>query len=238
MGFLMRYLRDERGSFTPMAAILTLIILGFMAFMLGTSLMYQRRMVVRDAIDAAATSALAAGASEVFKDTNYYEVRVCIQWHYDHWTDAEGNSHSRKVCDLYEWQPRQGDKENYILFDESTAESVARQYLKANLDANNMTYKIKDFEFDYKYDEDRFLTVESDRPETGKAPPNWWRNEFGDGGSLGAVGTKDVRFPRWVEVSVKTAIEIPIPMGKILGRDTVTIYYQTVAEKELKRVSE
>lgn len=221
-----------------MASILTLIIIGFMAFMLGTSLMYQRRMAIRDAVDAAATSALAAGAKEKLRDTNYYEVHVCILWHYDEWTDSEGNSHRRKVCDLYEWQPRQGDKENYILFDESTAENVARQYLKANLDANNMTYKLKDFDFSYKYDDQRYLTVEADRPETGKAPPNWWRGEFGDSGSLGSVGSLDVRFPRWVEVTVKTAIEIPIPMGKVLGRDSVTIYYKTVAEKELKRVSE
>lgn len=83
----------------------------------------------------------------------------------------------------------------------------------------------------------------------------WWKVEFK--GAYGADGTmdkltnppdwnsseayeerEDVYFPRWVEIKAKATVELPVPFGTMLGKETYTAEFETTGFKELIEVIE
>lgn len=228
---------DIKGSMTPFIAILLILMILVGAYRFSLMLVYRDRTIVRDALDAAVTSALAGAASEKWIETYYYEALVCTQSHEESYEDEDGNTVTYTVCDLWEWMPFETASKNYVHLNRGLAESIARDYFEKNMKFNKKNFKIKKFNFNYEYDKGRYITVESDRENTS-APYSWWFSEFGDSspGSLGAVDSKSVRFPRWVKVYIDVDVEVSIPMGAMLGRKTMNIKWDASAVKELKRV--
>ena len=232
---LKRLFRDERGSITPSIPILALILICIGVYHYGKMSVYQERTVVRDALDTAVTSALAGAADTKSKPKRYYEKLVCVKSHIE-WKSRPAPLPPRRkvVCDLYEWQKRQSSSSTYVTLNRNQAKQLARQYFDANLAANLTHYKVKDFKFDYEY-EDRYLTVTCDRDNTPK-PSAWWGSDFGDSspGGFSSHFSEEVRFPRWVKVTLTATVEIPVPMGKLIGWETTEFTWKSTAVKELK----
>lgn len=196
---------------------------------------YENRLIVRDAVDAAVTSALASGAEAKVKPVYYYEELICIRSH----TETDEDGHSTRVCDEWGWVPRESDYQNYVCLRPEEAERAARKFLLLNLMNNTKDYELKKFSMTFDYDEGRPVQVQSVRYHT-QTPYSWWFSEFGDADppSLAAVSARTVRFPRWAKVYVEATVEIRIPLARLLGKDTMEFTWKADAVKELKEVSQ
>lgn|GEM_PF-2646054 len=79
-----------------------------------------------------------------------------------------------------------------------------------------------------------------------KNPKNWWFSDFGGANTQSWTmkpswtddisEERDIIFPRWLEVKANVEVEIPIPFGKYLGKESYTTSFETVAFKELVHV--
>ena len=78
-------------------------------------------------------------------------------------------------------------------------------------------------------------------------PKAWWRTDFA-GANTGdwemaekwedtpSVEEREVIFPRWVEVKASVTVEMPVPLGKLMGKRSYRSSFDIVAFKELKEV--
>ncbi len=230
----MKHLCSNRGSITPSFVIIVMLMMITGSYFFSLMKVYENRLIVRDAVDAAVTSALAAGAETKVRPVYYYEEQICIRSHTE--TDADGNSTT--VCDEWDWVTRESDYQNYICIRPAEAERAAKKFLELNLKNNTKDYKVKVFNMGLAYDEGRPLAVESARYNT-EVPASWWYSEFNDAepAPLTAISTRMVRFPRWAKVNMEVTVEIKIPLGQLLGNDTMTFTWKADAVKELKEVS-
>ncbi len=231
----MDYLRNKRGAITPSFVIVVMLMMLVGSYFFSLMKAYENRLIVRDAVDAAVTSALASGAATRVKPVYYYEALVCVRSHTE--TD-EDTGETYVVCDEYAWVPRESNHKNYICIRPAAAEQAARKYLELNLKNNTQDYRLKNFVMSIDYDKGRPISVESDRENT-HAPHSWWFSEFGDSEppALTDVSIRQVRFPRWAKVYVEATVEMKIPFGSLLGSDTMEFTWKADAVKELKEVS-
>lgn len=232
-------LKNKKGSIAPGVVIIIMMMMMVGSLFFSLASIYAKRTVVRDSVDAAVTSALAAGAKEAHKDTYYYEYYTCIRGHYVEVEGADGKKSREWVCDEWGWLPASGAAVNYVYLNPGTARSTAEEFLKKNLDLNiKGTYKIKAMRFSYEYDKRRSVVITSERYFTAVSP-SWWRDEFGDAdpSPMTAVSTRTVRAPRWVSVTVEADVEVYTPLAKYFGDGTMDFTWKASAVMELKEVS-
>lgn len=230
----MRYLWNRKGSLTPSFVLIVMLMLMTGSYFFCLAKVYENRLVVRNAVDAAVTSALAAAAEKREKDTYYYEELVCVQSHRETDTDT---GETYQICDKWGWAPRGGRAQAYVFLNGSLAETTAKKFLEVNVKSNSKDIRIVETRIEYTYDNQRYLMVESVRHNTG-SPDSWWKNEFDDPSPppLVPISTRTVRFPRWVKVKMRVTAEIRIPLGVIVGTDKIRFTWTGDAVKELKHV--
>lgn len=229
-------LREERGSITPSFVLMVMLMMLCGTYFFCLMKVYENRLIVRDAMDAAVTSALASGAETREKPTLYYEELICVRSHPEH-DEETGNTYT--VCDEWQWVPREGRVRKYLVVRPSVAEATARRYFDLNLAGNSSDIIVKAFSSTITYDSGRPLAVDSERYNTG-TPSSWWQSEFGDSEPppLSAVSSRMVRFPRWARVEAEAVVEVRIPLGRLLGQDRMTFTWQAEAVKEMKEVED
>lgn len=232
---IMQFTKNNRGSITPSFVIIVMLMMLVGSYFFCLMKVYENRLIVRDAVDAAVTSALAGGAETREKATLYYEEEICIRSHTER---DEDTGETYRICDEWAWVTRQGNYMKYIVMKPGEAEAIARRYMDLNMNNNARKYRIKEFTVTVSYDKGRPIQVESIRHNTN-APSSWWFADFGDSNppALSAVSTREVRFPRWAKVTVEATVELDIPLGSLLGQDTMEFTWKADAVKELKDVS-
>lgn len=222
--------KSQEGSVLPliMAVVSLSILLG--AYNIGLSFIYKDRAIIRDAVDSAVLSSLSGGTEEKSVPTYYYET-----YHED-----EENIEDK-------WKGRDKDEERYIYLDKELAESIALEYFNRLLEENGVKYRLIDWDYDYIYDQQRIIKVIKDR-EYFEDPSSWWiddnlyyndkTNEEEKWNPRESYEEKNIRFPRWVQATLKVKVEIPIPMGKIFNNEhrnweTITISWSSGAAQEI-----
>lgn len=274
---------DERGSILPMIAVILIltIILGAVNFSLVV--MYRDRAMVRNALDAGATSSLAAVAVEKEKAINYEEVLIttdteyikCIQWE-EVGLDQDGEPIYEEFDNSFTtpteqvWKNTESDIKNYIQLNVGQADSVAKEYFEKNMKGNSLKYDVKNWNYHATYDDKRIYTVKKNRaifpirpafvpgrkPSGSNCdagvpdiynevtnPETWWPSDFA-GANTGSWSSppgwtdavseeRDVLFPRWVEIKVNVVVELSVPLGKLVGRETYKASFEITAFKEL-----
>ena len=275
---------DEKGSILPMIAVVLILIIILGAVNFSLVIMYRDRAVVRNALDAGATSSLVATAVEKHKPINYGEslitlesqfVECIVQVVVGESEDENGNieeiyedeDRSATVPVVQEWINTESEIKNYIQLDPDEAEDIAKEYFEKNMKGNNLKHEVKDWNFSVNYDDQRIYTVIKNRdinrpyvpgqrpsgancdfgsPEIINSvtnPETWWPSDFAGAntgswssppGWTDAVSEKrDVLFPRWVEVKANVIVELPVPLGKLVGRETYKASFDVTAFKEL-----
>lgn len=220
-------LQDDRGSILPLVAVVLILIIFLGAYEIGNIFVYRDRAVVRDAIDSAVTSALAAGTTVKSQDTNYYEQLDPI-W---------GSGPLGPIIIGWQWNPYENNSKNYIYLDRNTAENTAKANFDKILQKTKINASLISWNFSVTYDDERYLNVTQNRGHTPIAP-SWWQSSFGDSqpppwSSPISYEQKQVRFPRWVKVSIKATVNIPVPMGGMFGKTTQSFSWGTDGIKEL-----
>lgn len=199
-------LKDEKGQVMPFLAVCLLIMIGFAALSLGLSMAYRDRMIIRDALDAAASAALAP--VEALEDPTEYGERK-----HDAVRDREGN-----IIEPAYWTKTEKQYVTYVaLNDVEQAETLARAYFDKNMSHNELNYEIKSWDLKLKHDKSRRLQVHKHRPHTE-----------------GIIDTWEKDFPRYVKAEITVQIERKSPMGAILGRDTIITGMSTTHDRGLK----
>lgn len=168
--------KDERGSILPMIAVVLILVIIIGSVNFALVVMYRDRAVVRNAIDAAATSSLAASAVEKKKAITYGETLVttktefikCIQWE-EVGVDEDGEPINEEFDNSFYspreqvWQNTESEIKNYIQLNIGQAEAVAKEYFEKNMKGNSIKYNIKSWNYDVTYDDKRMYKVEKNR---------------------------------------------------------------------------
>ena len=184
-----------------------MLMLSFLHIVIG--FMFMDQVAILDALDSSVTAALSQ-AEEMTRNTYYYEKLIITDT-----IEIDGEEFPIE----YEWVKdgtTEGYVGNYILLDYTSAHNYAEEYFNKNLELNDVDYEIKDFQLELDYDDERWLPVVNTRLNTfkGNEPYAWWQYEFGDDGSFQFPNQLIyVRFPRWVQVTINTTVEMPIPFG-------------------------
>lgn len=140
----------------PFLAVSMAIMLGFAALSIGLSMIYNDRMIIRDALDAAAAAAL--GQAAVEEQPTYF-----------------GEKKVKVGEDEYEWKKTKKQYKSRILVNESEADLVAKSYFNKNLGNNNISYKIKDWDIQINLENNQ-LQVTKNRPHTEGEVTTWEEN--------------------------------------------------------------
>lgn len=218
-------MQDDGGSILPLVAVVLTLLIFFGAYEVSNTLVYRDRAVVRDAIDSAVTSALVSGTVVQSQNINYYEQLEPI-W---------GAGPLGPIIIGWRWVPYENNPKSYIFLNRSTAESTARNNFNKILSENKINASLTSWNFSVTYDDERYLNVTQNRGNTPLAP-SWWQS-FGDSQpgpwSSPSYETKEVRFPRWVKVSIQATVNIPVPMGGMFGKTTQSFSWGTDGIKEL-----
>lgn len=222
------FLKNEKGSILPLIAVVLILFILIGAYELSSIFVYRDRAVVRDALDSAATSALAAGFVVQSYPTNYSEVQVPIMG-----SDAKGNP----IVIGYRWEAQESAPKKNIYLDRSKAESIAKENFNKVLSGNNIKGSLIDWNFTVTYDDERYLNVTQNRSHTPLAP-SWWISSFSDSQpdpwtTPTSNEQKMVRFPRWVKVGITVKYRDPVLMGGVFGKTTQDFSWTTEAVKEL-----
>lgn len=115
------------------------------------------------------------------------------------------------------WRPVEYNYQNYILIDEAEAKKVAEHYFYKNVWLSGIE-NMKIISLDVKVKQnDRWLQVHKHRPNTEGVITSWEQN-----------------FPDKVDVSVTARVSLPIPLGNVIGRDTLNVSIRGQATKRLK----
>lgn len=124
--------------------------------------------------------------------------------------DSEGNE---KIV----WVKTTSNYKPYLYLSRSDAIEIAEEYFIKNLKLSNLKgYRILDLDITIKNDENNPIQVVKRRPVTEGIVDSWEEN-----------------FPRWVRVEASAKVELPAPLGGILGRDTVVVELKANSRKHL-----
>lgn len=196
-------LRDEDGQMLPFLAVSLLIMLLFVALGFGLSAVYLNRLRVRDALDAAATAALSMAGKENLP-TYLGERRVVVR-------DEEGN-----IIDVY-WEKTESGYEDRIIINQTEADAAAKAYFAKNMAADDLNYRLRDWNMELSLDRGNRLQVVRNRPNTEGVITSWEED-----------------FPQWVSATVNARVEIPVPFGGIGGRKTMVVQLRSSAKKDMR----
>lgn len=115
------------------------------------------------------------------------------------------------------WIKTTSNYKPYLYLSRSDAIEIAEEYFIKNLKLSNLKgYRILDLDITIKNDENNPIQVVKRRPVTE-----------------GIVGSWEENFPRWVRVEASAKVELPAPLGGILGRDTVVVELKANSRKHL-----
>lgn len=316
------FTQDISGSVMPLISAVIIIIIMVGTVNISLIMMHRDRLIVRNALDAGITAALALHARELHVDLEYKQGRPCLIWHsqltsesggvcdsweycdsWDEYDNCDGWSTAysyeqlcvnEDVCQHYQYQNIRGNSKNYIHINRGLAENSAREYFIRNIQINDGidVNTIRRFSIDIRYDDQRTFDVYKNRPRmiderilqelllvdstcsygcptTGMSSTSyiavgepkitntvtnahedfesWWLGEArgfagADTGSWSPSPAfsgdpietiEDVLFPRWVELTGVAEVEIQIPFGRYVGRDTFPVRFEVVAFREL-----
>lgn len=228
-----RFLKDNKGSIAPFMAVLLILCILLGAVNIALTIIYKNRTIIRDALDAACTSALAGATEERYRATVYTEYA-------DMSIDGDYNV-------TVSYKKDEDLEKSYIYIDRVKAKEIFEEILEKNLDMNIKNYKIKDFKIEFEYDGENRIKVVKERYEVTENPTSWWKTEF-EGESTfiknynwptrwssNCYESKDIVFPRWIKIMAYTDIEINTPMAKLIGsKETITIRHKGETVKELQ----
>lgn len=115
------------------------------------------------------------------------------------------------------WIKTTSNYKPYLYLSRSDAIEIAEEYFIKNLKLSNLKgYRILDLDITIKNDENNPIQVVKRRPVTEGIVDSWEEN-----------------FPRWVRVEASAKVELPAPLGGILGRDTVVVELKANSWKHL-----
>lgn len=115
------------------------------------------------------------------------------------------------------WIKTTSNYKPYLYLSRSDAIEIAEEYFIKNLKLSNLKgYRILDLDITIKNDENNPIQVVKRRPVTEGIVDSWEEN-----------------FPRWVRVEASAKVELPAPLGGILGRDTVVVELKANSRKHL-----
>jgi len=115
------------------------------------------------------------------------------------------------------WIKTTSNYKPYLYLFRSDAIEIAEEYFIKNLKLSNLKgYRILDLDITIKNDENNPIQVVKRRPVTEGIVDSWEEN-----------------FPRWVRVEASAKVELPAPLGGILGRDTVVVELKANSRKHL-----
>lgn len=247
-----KFIKDRDGSVLPIIAVVLILVIILGAVNFALVVMYRDRAVVRNALDAGATSSLAAVAKEREKAIYYGEYSYCSKGYWKTKTNKDGEPYDVWVCTETTWINTESGKKNYVHLNVNTANNVAKEYFKKNMELSNFKYSIKNWNYSVKYDDKRIYEVRKNRNINRSGakivnkvtnPSKWWFSDFAGAntGSWTVPGgwtderreKRNITFPRWVEVKVSVTVELPVPFGALVGRSTYDAGFDVTAYKEL-----
>lgn len=115
------------------------------------------------------------------------------------------------------WIKTTSNYKPYLYLSRRDAIEIAEEYFIKNLKLSNLKgYRILDLDITIKNDENNPIQVVKRRPVTEGIVDSWEEN-----------------FPRWVRVEASAKVELPAPLGGILGRDTVVVELKANSRKHL-----
>lgn len=115
------------------------------------------------------------------------------------------------------WIKTTSNYKPYLYLSRSDAIEIAEEYFIKNLKLSNLKgYRILDLDITIKNDENNPIQVVKRRPVTEGIVDSWEEN-----------------FPGWVRVEASAKVELPAPLGGILGRDTVVVELKANSRKHL-----
>ncbi|MHB1418668.1 MAG: pilus assembly protein TadG-related protein [Bacillota bacterium] len=216
-----KVIMNDNGQMLPFLAVAVTIMLLFGALSLGLSLVYKERTNVRDSLDAAVAASLSVTQMET-KATSYYEMES--EWDRDILKrDKLGNPVDWGPWYPIAWEPYEQNVKQRVTIDQTMAEAAARAYFDQNMLLDGIDYKVLDWQLSLNLENHPLQMVKNrpDYPNTNPYPGV-------------AVKTWEENFPRWVEATITARVEVPVPVGKILGKETMVANMTTSAVKELK----
>lgn len=170
---------DTEGIMLPILAgmVIVFVLLGTVNFSL--LIMYRDRAAVRNALDAAVASSLAAHTRELHVHLNYGERRdvistnryirgVTINCGYTNHDPPRAISgrdcRYRTENKVYLWRNTKTISKNYIHLPVSAANATARSYFNENLEMNiGSNTRVRDWNYRVRYDDARFYNIHKNR---------------------------------------------------------------------------
>ena len=122
-----RFLKDNKGSIAPFMAVLLILCILLGAVNIALTIIYKNRTIIRDALDAACTSALAGATEERYRATVYTEYA-------DMSIDGDYNV-------TVSYKKDEDLEKSYIYIDRVKAKEIFEEILEKNLDMNIKNYK-------------------------------------------------------------------------------------------------
>lgn len=228
-----KFIFDDKGSITPFMAVLLILCILLGAVNMALTIIYMDRTVIRDALDAACTSALAGATEEKWRSTAYTEYSDVV-------IDGDYNIEIQYKSD-------EDLEKSYMYIDRNKAKEIFLEILQKNLDINIKNYKINDYKIEFEYDGANIAKVVKERYEVTLNPENWWKSEF-EGTDVfikdyvseepwdsRPYDYKNIIFPRWVKIKAYVDVELNTPMAKLISaKDTIVIEHEAETVKELQ----
>lgn len=119
----------------------------------------------------------------------------------------------------YEWRKTTRDYVKYITLSSGAARDIAEEYFIKNLQlARLKDWRLVSLDIGVT-EEQNMLQVHKNRPHTEGIVTSWEEN-----------------FPRWVAVDAVALVEIPAPLGGILGKDKMMVKIYAQAKKNIQLV--
>lgn len=226
----------------PFIAVLVLLAISLGAVNIALLNLFRDKTIVRDAVDAACTSALAGGAKLSKKATYYNESYDPVEWE-----EIEVDGRKMWVPVKWEWRPHSSHYEEYIALTKGNANSIANAYLKKNLELSNVKYSSCKLTVDLEFDQKRTFIVIKDRSNVEDIPPYWWTSEViqttkvvpdvqppWESNDSCSYEEREIIFPRWVKITCTATVDLNPLLIQTLGiKDTVPITIKSEAIKEI-----
>jgi hypothetical protein len=204
---IIEFIKDEKGQLMPFLAVSMLIMIGIGILSFTLTKVYSDRMVIRDALDAAAAAALNNADYET-NPTEFGEVQVLVG------VNQNGDN-------VYKWEKTEKRYKSRITIDESVSRSSAKAYFSKNMSNNGLQHKIKQWDMQIIHDQNHVVEVYKHRPNTENVYNKTWTEQY----------------PRFVKARITAQVEVPVTeIGAIFGKETMTIAltseYKKILEEE------
>lgn len=131
-----------------------------------------------------------------------------------------GEKREKKDDGTYTWVKTTSGYTDYITLSENDAREIAEEYLKKNMSMSNIkNWKIVSLDVKITYNSN-IVQVHKHRPHTEGTITSWESN-----------------FPQWVIASATAKVDVPAPMGGILGKDRMIVSVYSQSKKQVNPVN-